>query len=147
MGNIMKIIIFAFCGIATLIGGFCPALADNADFKTAVIDVGQVLNSSTDIRNAEKEHLEQINNLLISIKEQSDKRTLDEKYKKELVEKKQEIDKNYYDKITEIDKDLSKKVEMLAKEYNYDLIIAKDAVLYSKNDLTTNLIKKIKSSK
>lgn len=156
----MKIRKFFFAVIAGLGVSFCMnnfVLAESANFKTAVIDVGHVLDSSAEIKKLNKEHNEQIDELVLYINDarkeialvsdENKKKKLEEKFRKELLEKKEKIDKNYYDKLTDIDKDISKTVEQLAKENNYDLILSKDAVLYSKNDLTPSLVKTVSRSK
>lgn len=147
---ICSVCLLAFCGAGA-------SYADNSEFKASVVDVGQVLNASLEMRNLEKEHREQVDKLIIFINDSSKeiaatsdevkKQELRDKFKKELVEKKEKIDKDYYKKLSNIDKNLSKTVEEMAKEDNLNLIISNDAVLYSKNDMTASLVKKVSSKK
>lgn len=72
------------------------------------------------------------------------KKALEDKYTKDLLTKRNTIEKDYATKLQEIDKNISAKIETKAKADGYNLVLAKTVVLYGGTDITQDMIKAVK---
>ena len=122
--------------------------------KIAVVDVQQVVNSSSQVQALKKEQEAKMKEVVAFVeKARKDvaattdvkkKQALEEKYNKELSAKKTAMDKNYADKLTAIDSTISKQIETQAKAGGYDVVLAKGVVLYGGADITEAVKKAVK---
>ncbi len=145
-------------GLAAFVIGFTVnnfAMSDEpANYKVAVVDIAQVVANSTQVKNLKKEQQAKADELVkfvdkarkdvAAVTDEKKKKELEEKYSKELIAKKDKMEKEYVDKLSAIDSSISKKVEEQAKAGNYDIVLAKGAVLYGGEDLTQAVIKAVK---
>ena len=67
------------------------------------------------------------------------KKSLEEKYSKELNTKREAYGLEYNNKMMEIQKNILNAVAEQAKANNYDMVITKDVVLYGGDDITNNV--------
>ena len=153
MDNKIKILTV---GLLTFAAGFAFsnfALSD-VPSKIAVVDVQQVVNSSSQVQALKKDQEAKMKEVVAFIeKARKDvaattdvkkKQALEEKYNKELSTKKAALDKNYADKLTAIDSAISKQIEAQAKVGGYDIVLAKGVVLYGGSDITEAVKKAVK---
>lgn len=122
--------------------------------KIAVVDVSDVVNSSSQVQALKKEQQTKAKELMTFIeKARKDvaattdvkkKEALEAKYNKELTNKKVAMDKNYATKLEAIDKSISNQIATQAKAGGYDVVLAKGVVLYGGADITDAVKKAVK---
>lgn len=145
-------------GLLTFIAGMAFSNFAMSDVpstsKIAVVDVQQVVNSSSQVQALKKEQQAKMKEVVAFVeKARKDvagttdvkkKQALEEKYNKELNNKKTAMDKNYSDKLNAIDTAISKQIENQAKLGGYDIVLAKGVVLYGGSDITEAVKKAVK---
>ena len=122
--------------------------------KIAVVDVPQVVNASSQVQALKKEQQAKAKDLVAFVekarkdvaatKDVKKKQALEEKYNKELNNKKAAMDKNYASKLSAIDNTISAKITEQAKAGGYDIVLAKGVVLYGGTDITAEITKSVK---
>lgn len=122
------------------------AMSDVAAYRVAVVDVPQVVDASSKVQALKKEQQAKAKDLAQFIeKARKDvagttdvkkKKTLEEKYTKELNTKREAIEKDYAKKLAETDAAISAQIANVAKANNYDIVISKGVVLYGGSDIT-----------
>lgn len=155
MKNKMK---FLSLGLAAFVLGFGInnfAMSDGpANFKVAVVDIPQVVASSAQVKSLKKEQQDKAQELIKYIEkarkdvaattDEKKKKALEEKYNKELMTKREALEKEYSTKLHAIDTNISNAIVEHAKGNNYNLVLAKGVVLYGGNDITKDIVKVIK---
>lgn len=155
MKNKMK---FLSLGLAAFVLGFGInnfAMSDvPANFKVAVVDIPQVVASSAQVKSLKKEQQDKAQELIKYIEkarkdvaattDEKKKKALEEKYNKELMTKREALEKEYSTKLHAIDTNISNAIVEHAKGNNYNLVLAKGVVLYGGNDITKDIVKVIK---
>lgn len=122
--------------------------------KIAVVDVPQVVSSSSQVQALRKEQqakakeivafVEKARKEVAATTDVKKKQALEEKYNKELNNKKAAMDKNYASKLSAIDNTISAKINEQAKAGGYDIVLAKGVVLYGGTDITDAVKKAVK---
>ena len=122
------------------------AMSDIASTRIAVIDVQQVVDASSKVQALKKDQQAKAKELTAFIeKARKDvaattdvkkKKTLEEKYTKELNNKRLAMEKAYVQKLAETDAAISSEIANVAKANNYDMVISKSVVLYGGADIT-----------
>ena len=122
------------------------AMSDVAAYRVAVVDVPQVVDASSKVQALKKEQQAKAKDLAQFIeKARKDvagttdvkkKKTLEEKYTKELNTKREALEKDYAKKLAETDAAISAQIANVAKANNYDIVISKGVVLYGGSDIT-----------
>ncbi len=149
---------FLAIGVAAFVIGFSVnnfAMSDvPANYKVAVVDIPQVVASSTQVKNLKKEQQAKADELVkfvekarkdvAAVTDETKKKELEEKYSKELISKKDKMEKDYINKLSKIDESISKTVNEQAKAGNYNIVLSKGAVLYGGEDITQTVIKAVK---
>lgn len=153
MNNKIKILAV---GLLTFSSGiaFSNFAMSDVPSKIAVVDVQEVVNSSSQVQALKKEQqakmkevvsfVEKARKEVAATTDVKKKQALEEKYNKELNTKKTAMDKNYADKLTAIDSTISKQIEAQAKAGGYDIVLAKGVVLYGGSDITDAVKKAVK---
>ena len=153
MNNKIKILAVGLLTFASGIAFSNFAMSD-VPSKIAVVDVQEVVNSSSQVQALKKEQqakmkevvsfVEKARKEVAATTDVKKKQALEEKYNKELKTKKTAMDKNYADKLTAIDSTISKQIEAQAKAGGYDIVLAKGVVLYGGSDITDAVKKAVK---
>lgn len=153
MNNKIKILAVGLLTFASGIAFSNFAMSD-VPSKIAVVDVQEVVNSSSQVQALKKEQQAKMKELVSFVEKArkevaattdvKKKQALEEKYNKELNTKKTAMDKNYADKLTAIDSTISKQIEAQAKAGGYDIVLAKGVVLYGGSDITDAVKKAVK---
>ncbi len=153
MNNKIKILAVGLLTFASGIAFSNFAMSD-VPSKIAVVDVQEVVNSSSQVQALKKEQqakmkevvsfVEKARKEVAATTDVKKKQALEEKYNKELNTKKTVMDKNYADKLTAIDSTISKQIEAQAKAGGYDIVLAKGVVLYGGSDITDAVKKAVK---
>lgn len=153
MNNKIKILAVGLLTFASGIAFNNFAMSD-VPSKIAVVDVQEVVNSSSQVQALKKEQqakmkevvsfVEKARKEVAATTDVKKKQALEEKYNKELNTKKTAMDKNYADKLTAIDSTISKQIEAQAKAGGYDIVLAKGVVLYGGSDITDAVKKAVK---
>lgn len=153
MNNKIKILAVGLLTFASGIAFSNFAMSD-VPSKIAVVDVQEVVNSSSQVQALKKEQqakmkevvsfVEKARKEVAATTDVKKKQALEEKYNKELNTKKTAMDKNYADKLTAIDSTISKQIEAQAKAGGYDIVLAKGVVLYGGSDITDVVKKAVK---
>ena len=126
----------------------------NVPSKIAVVDINAVVSQSSQVMALKKEQtlkVEELQKWLQVVrsdvekqKTQEVKDKLTKKYDAEFVKKQQALQKDYTEKLQKIDKDIT---EVIAKEANtqgYDVVLAKNVVLYGGDNITGKIAKLVK---
>lgn len=147
---------FFVVGLSAFVVGaaFSNFAMSDVPSKIAVVDVPQVVNSSSQVQALKKEQQAKTKEIVAFVeKARKDvaattdvkkKQALEDKYNKELNAKKSAMDKNYATKLTAIDTAISKQIEAQAKAGGYDIVLAKGVVLYGGSDITDAVKKAVK---
>ena len=153
MNNKIKILAVGLLTFASGIAFSNFAMSD-VPSKIAVVDVQEVVNSSSQVQALKKEQqakmkevvsfVEKARKEVAATTDVKKKQALEEKYNKEQNTKKTAMDKNYADKLTAIDSTISKQIETQAKAGGYDIVLAKGVVLYGGSDITDAVKKAVK---
>lgn len=155
MNNKLK---FLVVGLSTFVIGLSVnnfAMSDvPPNIKIAVVDVSKVVNSSSQVAALKKEQQAKAQDIVnfvdkarkevAATTDAKKKKTLEDKYNKELNAKKEAMDKNYAAKLNAIDNTIASKINDQAKAGSYDLVLAKGVVLYGGSDITDAVIKAVK---
>lgn len=125
-----------------------------SNFKVAVVDVQQVVASSAQVKALKKEqqakteevikYIDKARKDVASVSDEKKKKALEDKYNKELVTKRETLEKDYATKLQAIDKSISSTIETQAKAKNYNVVLAKGVVLYGGDDITADIVKIVK---
>ena len=125
-----------------------------SNFKVAVVDVQQVVASSAQVKALKKEqqakteevikYIDKARKDVASVSDEKKKKALEDKYNKELVTKRETLEKDYATKLQAIDKNISSTIETQAKAKKYNVVLAKGVVLYGGDDITADIVKIVK---
>lgn len=149
---------FLAIGVAAFLIGFSANnfafSLEQPSYKVGIVDVAEVVANSTQVKNLKKEQqakadeivkfVEKARKDVAAASDEKKKKELEEKYSKELLAKKEKMEKEYVSKLSAIDGNISKKINETAKAGNYDVVLAKGAVLYGGEDLTKAVIEAVK---
>jgi len=124
-------------------------------YKVAVVDVSEVLSNSKEVKElqrAQEKEMEELN-ILISkaqneLLNETDKTKLLQKeadYKQQIETKKSDIDKKYNSKLAKINDNIKTLVTQEAKKSNYNLVLPTGMVITGGDDITQDVVKKIKT--
>jgi len=129
-----------------------PAPKTSGEYSVAVVDVQKIVESSPTINAINVERKNKLDDLVKFVeKAKTDveketnaakKKALEEKYNKELNDRKGSIDTTYAKKLSDVDKDVTAIIK--AKAVNYNLVLQKSSVLNGGVDITSEVIKELK---
>ena len=131
---------------ALLMTNCAPAFSEVQPSKVAVVNVQEVVNSSSKVQALKKQQeakakefvtfIEKARKEVAATSDVNKKKSLEEKYTKELNAKKEANDKEYAKQLAEIDAAISNQIANVAKSQGYDLVISRGIVLFGGNDIT-----------
>lgn len=149
-----KFLTIAAITLALSTTNFAMAKGASSDFRVATVDLQKIVESSPAINSLKMDRKNKIESLTAFVeKARTDvnketnatkKKALEDKYNKELNERKSVIDKEYAQKLTEIDKNVTALIKTKAKELGYDLTLTKSIVLDGGDDITAEILKGLK---
>lgn len=126
----------------------------NVPSKVAVVDVQKVVAASAQVKalKADREaKVKDLGNFVTTARaavaketNATKKKALEDKYNKELNTKRNNIQKDYTNKLANIDKSISALIAQKAKAAGYELVLAKGVVLYGGTDITAEIAKNVK---
>lgn len=126
----------------------------NVPSKIAVADVNKIVSQSSQVMALKKEQqlkMEELQKWLVNARKDVEKQSTKEgkeklvkKYDADFQKKQQAIQKNYTAKLQSIDKEISAVIAQEAKAKGYDIVIAKNVVLYGGDDITQSIAKLVK---
>ncbi len=153
-----KKFLVAVCLLAAIILGVSinniALSSGTGEMRVATVDLSQLITNSASVKALKSTHEKQLSEiektleqarLEIANETNPDKiAQLEEKYRKDVSDKKFQMDKMYNDKLMEIDKNIKAQVAQKAKEMNYNVVLPKNMVLYGGEDITDKIAKSIK---
>lgn len=141
--------------IAFVLGcGFNSMAISNSLGRVAVVDVPKVVAQSTQVKNLRTEQekkkaefVQFMNKAKSEIDAQSDinkKKSLAQKYEKELAAKREAAAKDYAKKLQAIDANITSVIVKEAQSMGYEVVLAKNSVLYGGDNITDTIVKNVK---
>lgn len=147
-------ILFAITMFALGFGINNMAVSNMTATKIAVVDVPAVVAKSAQVQALKKEQAKNMQELeswlkvaradVEKQKTDAGKEKLIKKYDEEFAKKKENISKNYNNKLKAIDKSITETITSEAKAKGYELVLTKGVVLYGGEDITTAISKAVK---
>ena len=120
----------------------------------AVVDLGQIVGNSSQVKQLKTEHSKRIADLdkiLVNargeISNESDPAKvllIEDRYMNEFNTKKEALERDYNDKLSAIERSIKSEIEKKAKKDGYDYVFAKSVVLYGGKDITSELLNTVK---
>ena len=125
-------------------------------YKVAVVDVSTILTSSPEIQSlkqSQDKKMEELNTLISKaqneIVNESDKNKalqMETNYRKEIEQKKLDMDEEYNSKITVINNKIKSMISTEAKKSNYNLVLPTGMVISGGDDITNDIVKRDRKS-
>lgn len=125
-----------------------------AEENIAVVDLQQLVNSSSQVKILKQEHSKKIKELdkiivnargeISNEKDPAKILLLEDKYMNEFNAKKEALENEYNTRLEAIEKNIKAEISKKAQKDNYDCVFAKSVVLYGGKDITNELIGNIK---
>lgn len=129
----------------------CSAFA--AD-KIAVVDLQQLVNNSSQVKQLKQEHSRKIGELdkiivnargeISNEKDPAKVLLIEDKYMKEFNTKKEALEKDYNNRLLLIEKNIKSEITKKAQKDGYEYVFAKSVVLHGGKDITNELVGSIK---
>lgn len=123
-------------------------------YKVAVVDVSTILTSSPEIQSlkqSQDKKMEELNTLISKaqneIVNETDKNKalqMETNYRKEIEQKKLDMDEEYNSKITVINNKIKSMISTEAKKSNYNLVLPTGMVISGGDDITNDIVKRMK---
>lgn len=123
-------------------------------YKVAVVDVSTVLTNSQEIQILKKSQDKQMSELntliskaqneIINEHDQTKAAQIEATYRKEIEKKKNDMDQEYNSKITLINSKIKTLISNEAKKSNYNLVLPTGIVISGGEDITDDIVKKMK---
>ena len=125
-----------------------------ADENIAVVDLQQLVNSSSQVKQLKQEHSRKIGELdkiivnargeISNEKDPAKVLLLEDKYMKEFNTKKDALERDYNSRLSTIEKNIKGEITKKAQKDGYKYVFAKSVVLHGGKDITNEIIGSIK---
>lgn len=125
-----------------------------ADENIAVVDLQQLVNSSSQVKQLKQEHSRKIGELdkiivnargeISNEKDPAKVLLLEDKYMKEFNTKKEALERDYNSRLSTIEKNIKGEITKKAQKDGYKYVFAKSVVLHGGKDITNEIIGSIK---
>ena len=123
-------------------------------YKVAVVDIPEILSHSSqiqDLKRSQDKELEELNTLISKAQNEllneNDKTKLLQKeasYREQIETKKVAMDKKYNEKLEKINNNIKTIISSEAKKSHYNLVLPTSMVISGGEDITAEIVKKIK---
>ena len=120
----------------------------------AVVDLQQVVNNSSQVKQLKQEHerkMAELDKIIVNargeLSNESDPAKIlliEDKYMKEFNTKREAHEKEYGNKLSTIEKNIKSEITKKAEKDGYEYVFAKSVVLYGGKDITSELLQSIK---
>ena len=120
----------------------------------AVVDLQQVVNNSSQVKQLKQEHerkMAELDKIIVNargeLSNESDPAKIlliEDKYMKEFNTKRETLEKEYGNKLSTIEKNIKSEITKKAEKDGYEYVFAKSVVLYGGKDITSELLQSIK---
>ena len=137
------------CGLLIISSNFVMA-----DENIAVVDLQQLVSSSSQVRQLKQEHtrkIDELDKIIVNVrgeisneKDPAKVLLLEDKYMKEFNTKKEALEKNYNSRLEAIEKNIKGEITKKAQKEGYKYVFAKSVLLYGGKDITNELVGSIK---
>ena len=148
----LSVVLAAFV-VGTCVNNYALSEAISS-FKVAVVDVQKVVASSSQVKalkEDQKKKRQELINFVQKAKSEvaaeadaTKKKSLEDKYNKELNTRKAAIDNDYVQSSEQIDKTISSAISSTAKDKGYNLVLSKSVVLYGGEDISAEVSANVK---
>ena len=125
-----------------------------ASDKIAVVDLQQLVSSSSQVKQLKQEHSKKIAELdkiivnargeISNEKDPAKVLLLEDKYLKEFNTKKEALEADYNNRLLNIEKNIKNEISKKAQKEGYEYVFAKSVVLHGGKDITNELVGNIK---
>ncbi len=123
-------------------------------YKVAVVDVSTLLSNSSEIKSlkiSQDRKMEEINTLIskaqneiINEKDKSKIMALEQSYRKQIEDKRHAMDDEYNEKVAKINEQIKTLISKEAQKEHYNLVLPTGMVISGGDDITKEVIKKVK---
>ena len=156
MNQNMKVLTIALSAfvVGSAVNNYAMSVETPSQCKIAVVDIQKVAASSAQVRKLAEDRKAKLTELKdfvtkaradVSAQKNADKKkALEDKYNKELNDKKVKIEQDYAANLATVDKNISDVISQKAKEKNYDIVLMKGVVLYGGSDITDTVAQSVK---
>ena len=120
----------------------------------AVVDLQQVVNNSSQVKQLKQEHerkMAELDKIIVNargeLSNESDPAKIlliEDKYMKEFNTKREALEKDYGRRLEAIEKNIKSEITKKAEKDKYEYVFAKSVVLYGGKDITSELLQSIK---
>ena len=125
-----------------------------ANSDIAVVDLQQLVGSSSQVKQLKQEHtkkLAELDKIIVNArgeisneKDPAKVLLLEDKYLKEFNNKKEALEKEYNTKLDNIEKNIKSEISKKAQKDGYKYVFAKSVVLFGGKDITSEIIGNVK---
>lgn len=129
----------------------CSVLAED---KIGVVDLQQIVDNSSQVKQLKQEHSKKISELdkiivnargeISNEKDPAKILLIEDRYMKEFNTKKESLEREYTNKLASIEKSIKNEITKKAQKEGYNYVFAKSVVLYGGKDITSELLNNIK---
>ena len=150
IANVSKLSLNKILVLTLLISSCSSFAADNI----AVVDLQQLVNNSSQVKQLKQEHSKKIAELdkiivnargeISNEKDPAKILLIEDKYMKEFNTKKETLERDYNNKLSNIEKNIKSEITKKAQKDGYDYVFAKSVVLHGGKDITNELVGSIK---
>lgn len=123
-------------------------------YKVAVVDVPTVLSNSSEIQSlkvSQDKKIEELNTLIskaqneiINEPDRNKAVQMEAAYRKQIETKKNSIDEEYNSKLVKVTSKIKSLISSEAKKTNYNLVLPTGIVITGGDDITSDIVKKVK---
>ena len=129
----------------------CSVLAED---KIGVVDLQQIVDNSSQVKQLKQEHSKKISELdkiivnargeISNEKDPAKILLIEDRYMKEFNTKKEVLERDYNSRLSSIEKNIKSEITKKAQKDGYEYVFAKSVVLHGGKDITNELIGTIK---
>lgn len=122
--------------------------------KIAVVDLQQLVDNSSQVKQLKQEHSKKIAELdkiivnargeISNEKDPAKVLLIEDRYMKEFNTKKESLERDYSNRLSSIEKNIKSEISKKAQKDGYEYVFAKSVVLHGGKDITSEIVGNIK---